>query len=127
MEKVPSIPAGSKIRVKLSGDGAQFSRSSHYVLLSFSFPGLAGDVLCGSGKLTVCRLLDTTVYCQYVLLLGNHTFAAVKGSESYELLSSAFAPVFQELNEAIVNPCVEINGVHYELDLVFGSDYKVCY
>ena len=31
--------------MKLSGDGARFSSQASYVFLTFSFPGLATDVL----------------------------------------------------------------------------------
>ena len=50
----------------------------------------------------------------------------MRGHESYEILSVAFAPVFQELNEALVDPYVIIDGVEGQLDIVLGSDYKVC-
>ena len=52
-----------------------------------------------------------------------HTFTAVRGHESYELLSVAFLPMFEELNEAVVDPYIIIDGVEWELDIVFGSDY----
>ena len=51
--------------------------------------------------------------------------AAVRGHESYELLSSAFSPVFEELNAALAEPYIMIDGVKWELDIVFGSNYKV--
>ena len=38
------------VYIKLSGDGAKFSRSSNYILLSFSFLSCNTDVLSGSGK-----------------------------------------------------------------------------
>ena len=37
--------------VKISGDGARFSKSSSYVLWSFSFPALASNTLAASGML----------------------------------------------------------------------------
>ena len=39
IEDLPSL-VDSPIEVKLSGDGAPFSRVSPYILLSFSFPSL---------------------------------------------------------------------------------------
>ncbi len=39
------------IVVKFSGDGAHFSSASTFILLSFSFPGTADDVMSGAGKL----------------------------------------------------------------------------
>ena len=35
--------------MKLSGDGARFSSQASYIFLTFSFPGLATDVLSASG------------------------------------------------------------------------------
>ena len=42
---------GKYIRVKISGDGAKFSRSSNYVLLSFSLLNMGSQVLSDSGML----------------------------------------------------------------------------
>ena len=39
----------SPIQVKLSGDRARFSRTSNFILLSFSFPSLRSNVLSGRG------------------------------------------------------------------------------
>ena len=50
----------------------------------------------------------------------------MRGHESYELLSAAFFPVFEELNEALADPYIIVDGVEWELNIVFGSDYKVC-
>ncbi len=55
----------SSVQVKFSGDGARFTRSASYVLLSFSFPSLSTDVLAGS---------------------GNHMFAAIRCVEKYDTL-----------------------------------------
>jgi len=50
----------------------------------------------------------------------------VRGHESYKLLSAAFLPVFEELSEAVVDPYIIVDEVEWELDIVYGSDYKVC-
>ena len=68
------------VQVKFSGDGASFSKSTNYVLLSFSFPSICENVLAGT---------------------GNHTFAAVKLNENYDHLKAAFDPVLMEMNEII--------------------------
>ncbi|XP_064405713.1 uncharacterized protein LOC135350804 isoform X1 [Halichondria panicea] len=39
------------VKVKLSGDGARFTRSSNIILLSFAFPEIQDNVLSGMGKL----------------------------------------------------------------------------
>ena len=53
-------------------------------------------------------------------MLGNHTFAAVRGCESYKLLSS-LSPVIDEINSLIQSPTVD----GYDIELVLGGDYKV--
>ena len=64
-----------KIEIKLSGDGARMTRNSRFILLSFSLQNQ--DAMSAS---------------------GNHIFAIVKGSESYETLKNSFAMLFQEIN-----------------------------
>ena len=47
----------------------------------------------------------------------------MRGQESYELLSAAFFPVVEELNEALVDHSyIIVDGEEWELDIVFGSD-----
>ena len=48
---------GFTVAVKISGDGAQFSKTSKFILLSFSLPFLANDALSGYG------MLQTYVVC----------------------------------------------------------------
>ena len=56
------------------------------------------------------------------ILREPHLFSSEVSYESYELLSSGFSPVFEELN---ADPYILIDGVRWELDIIFGSDYKV--
>ena len=51
----------------------------------------------------------------------------MRGHESYELLSAAFSPVFEELNEALADPNTIVDGEEWELDIGFGSDYTHFY
>ena len=53
-------------------------------------------------------------------IVGNHTFAAIRGSESYHLLSS-LSPVVDEINSLIKTPIVD----GYDVDVQLGGDYKV--
>ena len=54
-----SLQTELEICVKFSGDGARFSSSSSFLLLSFSLPGTATNVLSGAGKLSnVSKKLD---------------------------------------------------------------------
>lgn len=62
MESHPDVFTDEKpIKVKLSGDGARFSRTSNFILLSFSFPSLRSDVLSGRGK-SVYVIVHISVY-----------------------------------------------------------------
>ena len=57
--------AGSvdKIMVKISGDGAKFSSSSSFLLLTFSLPGTSENVLSSAG---MCMY---TLYVTYIVLI----------------------------------------------------------
>ena len=111
-----------RVTVKISGDGAKFSHSSSFVLLTFSFPELSNKALTGAGICTCNQW-----HKQQLLLLhaGNHTFAAIKGSESYELLSNGLKPVIDDINLAISNPHITIDHRKWTLDFVLGADMKV--
>ena len=74
-------------------------------MLSFSFPFICENVLAGT---------------------GNHTFAAVKLNENYDHLKAAFDPVLMEMNEIIEQKEVLVHHQPVTLDIVFGSDLKVC-
>lgn len=56
----------------------------------------------------------------YVCQAGNHTFAAIRGTESYSLLSS-LTDVMSEINSLIEDPVLDGK----KLNVVFGGDYKV--
>ena len=42
--------------VKISGDGARFSSSLSFLLLSFSLPGTSENVLSGAGTCTIVHV-----------------------------------------------------------------------
>ena len=48
------------VMVKLSGDGARFSSTSSFTLLTLSFPEIATDVLSGAGMYSLHNLFPTT-------------------------------------------------------------------
>lgn len=102
-DKLPDGQLLSSVQVKFSGDGASFSKSTNYVLLSFSFPSLCKNVLAG---------------------VGNHTFAAVKSAEKYDALKKALEPVFSELNELIEEQEIAIDERTIKLEIIFGGDMK---
>ena len=108
--------------MKFSGDGARFSNTSSYILLSFSLPEDAKDALAGSGTIHMC--ICTCTYLVTVTV-GNHTFAIVKASEEYKSLRDSLTPVLDELNLLLCEKKIEVNRTSVELDFVFGSDLKV--
>ena len=71
------------------------------------------------------------VHVQYVSThtenLGNHTFASLRGPEDYDFLKAGFEPVWKELQDLIADPFVYVEGKEYNLNIVFWSDYKVCF
>ncbi len=69
----------SPVEVKIGGDGAPFSRTSSYILLSFSLPSLQ-------------KKLSSD---------GVHTIAALKGADDYTVLKDGFAPVIKEINDLL--------------------------
>ena len=59
------------------------------------------------------------------ILSGNHTFAAIKGEESYELISQGLGSVIAEVNQVIEKGSVLVCGQDVKLEFYLGSDYKV--
>ena len=57
---------------------------------------------------------------------GNHTFAAIRGEESYDVLSSGLQAPFDVTNALIRHPTITIDDQTYSLEVFIGSDYKVC-
>jgi hypothetical protein len=55
---------------------------------------------------------------------GNHTFAIVKGSESYKTLKDSFGLIFQEINNLIQVSAITINNSRLNLEFFLGGDYK---
>eukprot|EP00731_Ephydatia_muelleri_P028687 Em0020g331a len=84
-----SFQPNQKIKVRISGDGARFSRTSSFVLLSYAILMPVGRYLSG---------------------IGNHTIAVVKGAEDYDTISTAFAATFQEIDGLQQLGFVAVNG-----------------
>ena len=55
---------------------------------------------------------------------GNHTFAAVKGTESYSLLQTSLKDVWSDINSLLENPRIEICGRSQDLHIIIGEDLK---
>lgn len=67
----------------------------------------------------------TTIKPMCDLHAGNHTFASIRGSESYDLLKNAFKDVIAEINQVISDRGVMIGEKWYTLSFILGGDYKV--
>ncbi|KAL5459982.1 hypothetical protein EMCRGX_G033386 [Ephydatia muelleri] len=98
-----SFQPNQKIKVRISGDGAKFSRTSSFVLLSYAILMPVGRYLSG---------------------IGNHIIAVVKGAEDYDTISTAFAATFQEIDGLQQLGFVAVNDVSYNIELFFSSDMK---
>ena len=115
--------------MKLSGDGANIAAKATMVFLTFSFPGIAENVLSAAGN----NKVHVHIHCitcerehpSIITSVGNHTFASVKGQEDYDFLKASFEPVWEEVGEVIAHPIIYIKEKQYSLDIVLGSDYKV--
>ena len=92
-----------KIKIKLTGDGAQMSRSTNFMMFSFSLVQLDETVM--SAK-------------------GNRTVAIVNGPAKYETLKTSFSDFFGEVNELTRNKTIPIDGEDVDLDFFLGGDTK---
>ena len=101
------------IKVKLSGDGAKFSKSSNFIILSFSLPVLKSKVLSGSGNGIILHTNSTyNVQASNVCVtinIGNHSIVVIKGAESYK----SFKRVLDTINKLIMQVNISIKGKVY--------------
>lgn len=112
MQLMKTSPHSTKILVKLSGDDTRFSSTTSYIFLTFSFPDIAKDALAASGTLSTYMYVCTHVHHMH---LGNHTFASVRGHETFEFLRDSLAPVWNEVGELTSHPTLCVNDVQHSL------------
>ena len=64
--------------------------------------------------------MDTLTFVVVYVLLANHTIAAIRGTENYDLLKS-LTDIIDDINDLLKNP------VHDDISLkiILGGDYKV--
>lgn len=108
------------LMVKVSGDGAKYSHTSSFYLLSFTFVR-DDSSLSSSGKCLCYRDSNWTLMCN----IDVYTIAAIKARESYEALKEGFRGAFSSINNLISNPKIKVNGETYHIKVVFCADYKV--
>jgi hypothetical protein len=95
-------PETDKIKIKISGDGSKVSRISNFVVLSFS---VITDDLTLSSK-------DQNVFC------------IVNCKEDYDHLKLACKPNFQKINSLYEKSSIEVEGKHFDLDILMDGDMK---
>ncbi|XP_065175871.1 uncharacterized protein LOC135805713 isoform X2 [Sycon ciliatum] len=96
-------PSNETVTVKISGDGAQFSSTSSFVLMTYCILFGATNTQASSSHMS---------------------FAALKGSETYETLRDGFKDVWTEINALIKDPTVKVGDKTVRLNIVFAADYK---
>ena len=102
LNKAPELKE-QKIQVKLSGDGARMSRTTNFMMMSFTLLQLHENVM--SPK-------------------DNRTVAIINGPEKYETLKISLSPFFEEVNNLMHKSFISIDGQDVELEFFLGGDFK---
>jgi hypothetical protein len=97
------ISDGVPLRVKISGDGANMTRSSNYILMTFGLLDAPEDIMAAN---------------------GNHTIAVVKGKEDYDVLKESFKDVLRDINEVVAEKKIDVDEGTVNLEFFLGGDYK---
>ena len=84
---------------------------------------LCGRKLHLSGHNAIQQVQTRVTTCLHSVL-GNHTFAALKCPESYEVISAAFQPLISNINTTIKDGKMTTKEQTYKL-FFLGGDYKV--
>jgi hypothetical protein len=95
-------PKTDKIKIKISVDGSKVSRISNFVVLSFSV--ITDDLTLSSKDQNVCCIVN----CK----------------EEYDHLKLACRPIFQKINTLYEKASIEVEGKHFDLDILMGGDVK---
>eukprot|EP00731_Ephydatia_muelleri_P025685 Em0017g768a len=90
-------------RIKLSSDGAKFSRCSNFFLVSFAIRNLEQRVLSPR---------------------DNHTVAVVKMPECHDILATTLEPLLQVIKLLMESQIIEVEGKQYQVELFLGGDLK---
>ena len=103
VQENPDFDYSNSVRINFSGDGAQMSRNTNFVILTVA-------------------MLDNKNYA--MAAKGNHTLAVVKASENYEVLKEACGNVFRKINNLNRVKKFKVGEKTVNLELFFGGDYK---
>lgn len=93
----------NSVRIKLSGDGAQMTRNTNFIIMSFAF-------LDGNGNAMSAK--------------GNHTIAVIKESECYQVMKESLRDVFSGINSLNSTKKIEVGNKNINLEFFLGGDYK---
>ena len=74
--------------MKISGDIANMTRSSNYILMTFGLLDASEDIMAAK---------------------GNHTIAVVKGKEDYDVLKESFKDVLRDINEVVAEKKIDVD------------------
>ena len=100
VNKNPSIKNETSIRVKITGDGTQVSRSMHILVIAFT-------ILDGSENPNSPT--------------GNHVIAMLNAQEKYENLSESVKDISEEIKSI---KSITIDGHKFEIEFFMGADMK---
>lgn len=103
LEEDPNCFKNNPIQVKFSGDGSKMTKSTTFILLSFS-------VLQEEEKVMSCK--------------GNTVVGVVNGDENYETIRHSFSSLFEEINNLISEGKIRVNEQDFDLEIFLGGDYK---
>jgi len=94
----PNYPMEEPMKVKISGDGAKMSRTTNFMLLSFSLLETGDKVMSSNGNRTLC---------------------IVNGPEKYDTLKSSMGNV-------IKNGKIDVDGKEVSIEIYLGGITNFC-
>ena len=95
LSKYPEHNPNDPLRVKVNMDGARISRTTNFLILSFSLLQNKENVM--SSK-------------------GNRTIAVPNGPEDYNTVCDSLKKSFEEINKFIAQMPIDVDGKNYALD-----------
>ena len=113
-----------EIHVKISMDGAQYSRSSSFCLLSFSI--FNREYTLSPASKFLAKNCENPYYMNEYMYTDMHTVAVMQAEETYGNLAMSFQSVFGEINNMVKNPVLTIYEQSYNVIFYLCCDYKVC-
>ena len=92
--------------MKISGDIANMTRSSNYILMTFGLLDASEDIMAAK---------------------GNHTIAVVKGKEDYDVSKESFKDVLRDMNEVVAEKKIDVDEGTVNLEFFWvGIIHSFC-